>query len=46
MVSCSRLKEQIHPYCQWCEDEEETVEHFLMECPHYGGLRIYMASNN
>ena len=25
--------------CKWCEDQEETVEHYLMECPRYNILR-------
>ncbi|ETO10621.1 hypothetical protein RFI_26756, partial [Reticulomyxa filosa] len=35
-----KIKRSQTPDCKWCGDEEEeTVEHFLMECPHYEGLR-------
>jgi hypothetical protein len=31
------------PYCKWCEEreeeKEETVDHFLIECPHYQRIR-------
>ncbi|ETO16962.1 hypothetical protein RFI_20375 [Reticulomyxa filosa] len=32
------------PDCIWCE-EEETVEHFLMECLRYQDLRRYWWTN-
>lgn len=41
------IKRSPTPNCNWCEDEEETVEHFLMECLHYSGLRnIWCAAVN
>ncbi|ETO36478.1 hypothetical protein RFI_00584 [Reticulomyxa filosa] len=30
-----KIKRSDSSDCKWCENEEETVEHFLMECPHY-----------
>ncbi|ETO08846.1 hypothetical protein RFI_28541 [Reticulomyxa filosa] len=34
-----KIKRSHTPYCKWCEGEEETVEHFLMKCPHYEEIR-------
>jgi hypothetical protein len=34
-----KIKRSSTPNCKWCEGEEETVEHFLMKCPHYEELR-------
>jgi ribonuclease HI len=40
-----KIKQSYTPDCKWCKEEEETVEHFLMECPHYEGLReVWRAS--
>jgi hypothetical protein len=33
-IKCSSSQD-----CGWCDYEEETVEHFLMECPHYENFR-------
>ncbi|ETO33158.1 ribonuclease HI [Reticulomyxa filosa] len=27
------------PFCEWCENEPETIEHFLKNCPNYTQLR-------
>ncbi|ETN98959.1 hypothetical protein RFI_38528, partial [Reticulomyxa filosa] len=34
-----KIKRSVSLDCKWCENKKETVEHFLMECPHYQGLR-------
>ncbi|KAG2757243.1 hypothetical protein P692DRAFT_20712694 [Suillus brevipes Sb2] len=30
-----RISKAEHPYCPHCPDQEETVQHFLIACPHY-----------
>nr|XP_053638134.1 uncharacterized protein LOC128692832 [Cherax quadricarinatus] len=30
-----RLQMMDSPYCPWCPSQPETVEHFLLWCPHY-----------
>ena len=34
-----KIKRSYVPECNWSEQEEKTVEHFLMECPYYQGIR-------
>jgi ribonuclease HI len=33
------IKRSDSPYCKWCVDKEETVEHFLLECSQHQSLR-------
>ena len=34
-----KIKITSSPDCKWCNDQEETVDHFLMECSHYQAIR-------
>lgn len=34
-----RLHLSDSPYCRWCQDQEETVEHFLLHCHRFYSLR-------
>jgi hypothetical protein len=36
----SRFKKADSPECPHCGYEKETVEHFLLECPHYWAQRV------
>ena len=33
------IKVSLSPFCNWCQNEYETVEHFLLKCSHYQDLR-------
>ena len=36
----SKLNRTINPTCPLCEAEDETVSHFLGQCPMLGKLRV------
>ena len=32
------------PYCKWCISQEESVEHFLLQCPRFYSLRTILSN--
>ena len=40
-----RLRLAPNPYCQWCLDIPETVEHFMLHCPRFYTPRVLLRTH-
>ncbi|KAG0723394.1 hypothetical protein GWK47_042818 [Chionoecetes opilio] len=39
-----RLRLSPDPHCPWCMNFPETIEHFLLQCPHFHSHRVVLQS--
>ena len=48
-IGHTRLTAHLHrlhlapdPYCPWCRNVEETIEHFILHCPRFNSHRVLL----